>query len=171
MNPAKALDKLDIKKGIKVADFGCGAGYFTIPIARKVGKGGKVHAIDILDSALESVRGRAKIGSLLNIDTHKGNLEKEGGSGLEDKSVDMVILANILFQSKLKDAILNEAKRILKDEGRIVIIEWNDDAIPGSGFLYRIPKEELKDIVKSVGFVRDMEFDAEGSHYGLVFSL
>ena len=171
MNPAKILENLDIKKGSKVADFGCGAGYFTTSFAKVVGNSGRVYAIDILESALESVKGRAKLESILNIETHRGNLEKQGGSGLGDKSVDIVMMANILFQSELKDDILKEAKRVLKKTGKIVISEWKDDVAPGEGFMYRVSKEELKKLAKDAGLVLEKEFDAGGSHYGLVFSL
>ena len=114
MKPDAVIDNLDVQKDMQVADFGCGAGYFTIPLAMRVGKGGVVYAIDVQATALESVQGRAKMHSLLNIETIRANLEKEGGSGLKDNSVDMVILANILFQSRYKDAILKEAGRGLK---------------------------------------------------------
>jgi len=48
-------------------------------MAKSVGKEGKVFAIDVREGALESVRGSARIYSVLNIETIKGNLEKEGG--------------------------------------------------------------------------------------------
>lgn len=171
MRPDEVLRKLDIKKGMKIADFGCGAGYFAILLAKIVGKDGMIYAVDVQRSALESVEGRARINSLLNIETVRGDLERENGSKLANKSVDMVVLANILFQSKDKDAILKEAKRVLGKNGAIVVIEWNDDAPFGPQPAYRIPKEELKRVVKDAGFVLEKEFNAGNSHYGLVFSL
>ena len=171
MKPEEVLDNIDIEKNMKVADFGCGAGYFTIPLARRVGGNGVVYAVDVLEPALESVRGRARIFSILNIETLRGNLEKDKGSGIEAGSLDMVLLANILFQSKLKNDILKEAKRVLKKTGKIVIIEWNTDTPLGPGTGYRISKENLKDLAKEVEFVLEKEFNAGSSHYGLVFSL
>ena len=171
MRPDEVLGKLDIKKGMKIADFGCGAGYFTILLASIVGKEGVVYAVDVQRSALESVEGRARINSLLNIEIIRGDLERENGSGLASKSVDMVMLANILFQSKSKDAILKEAKRVLGKNGTIIVIEWNDDAPFGPKPAYRISKEKLKQAVKDAGFILEKEFNAGSSHYGLVFSL
>jgi len=171
MRPDEVLDKLDIKKGMKIADFGCGAGYFTILLAKIVENTGTVYAVDVQRSALESVEGRGRINSLLNIETIRGDLERENGSGLANKSMDMVMLANILFQSKSKDAILKEAKRVLGKNGTVVVIEWNNDASFGPRSAYRISKEELKKIAKDAGFVLEKEFNAGNSHYGLVFSL
>ena len=171
MKPEEVLDNIDIEKNMKVADFGCGAGYFAIPLARRVGKGGMIYAVDVMEPALESVRGRAKVFSILNIETLRGNLEKDTGSGIEAGSLDMVLLANILFQSELKNDILKEAKRVLKKTGKIVVIEWNSDASLGPGAGYRISKENLKDLAKEAEFVLEKEFNAGSSHYGLVFSL
>lgn len=171
MRPEGALDNVDIKRGMKIAEFGSGAGYFTIPLAKKVGREGRVYAIDVRESALDAVRSRARILSILNIQTIRANLEKERGSGLDDKSMDIIFLANILFQSKFKDAILKEAARTLKKTGKIVVIEWNSDALFGPAADYRISKKELKDLLKRAGFVLEKEFNAGSSHYGLVLSL
>ncbi|MFY9457582.1 MAG: methyltransferase domain-containing protein [Candidatus Spechtbacterales bacterium] len=171
MRPEGVLDNIDIKRGMKIAEFGCGAGYFTIPLAKKVGREGEVYAIDVRESALDAVRSRAKILSILNIKIIRANLEKDSGSGLKDRSTDIVFLANILFQSKLKGAILKETARILKKSGKIVVIEWNSDASFGPEADYRISKNELKDLLKRAGFVLEKEFNAGSSHYGLVLSL
>ena len=41
------LKALALKPGEVVADIGAGSGYFTFPLARKVGPTGKVYAVDI----------------------------------------------------------------------------------------------------------------------------
>jgi len=83
----------------------------------------------------------------------------------------MVLIANILFQSKLKNDILKEAKRALKKTGKITIIEWNGGISVGPSSGYRISKENLKELAKGEGFVLEKEFNAGDSHYGLIFSL
>lgn len=171
IRPDDVLDKLDIHNDMNIADFGCGAGYFTILVAKRVGSGGTVYAIDVLESALDAVRGRARLFSILNIETIRANLEKENGSLLKNASMDMVILANVLFQCKDKHAILKEAKRVIRKEGKIVVVEWNDDAIIGPSANERISKNELKQMAKSLDLVLEKEFNAGISHYGLVFSL
>jgi FkbM family methyltransferase len=39
-----------------VADIGAGTGYFAIPIARAVGVGGKVYAVDLQPEMLDKLR-------------------------------------------------------------------------------------------------------------------
>ena len=120
IKPEEVLDNLDIREGMKVADFGSGSGYFTIPLAKRAGKRGSVYAIDVQESALEAVRGRARLFFVFNIEAIRANLEKESGSTLKDKSLYMVVLANVLFQSSAKDAMLKEAKRVINKNGKIV---------------------------------------------------
>jgi len=44
-NPETILSEAGVKPGEVVADIGCGTGYFTIPLAKHVGKRGKVYAL------------------------------------------------------------------------------------------------------------------------------
>src|SRR5262245_53792485 len=45
--PDKVIESLSIADGGRVADLGCGGGYFTFRLARAVGSGGKVYAVDV----------------------------------------------------------------------------------------------------------------------------
>ncbi len=109
LNPDKVIDQLNITHGMSVADFGCGHGYFSIPFARRVGNSGTVYACDVLPSALEAVETRANLENLSNIKTVRTNLENPEGSKLDPESMDLVCLANILFQSNKKEEIVKEA--------------------------------------------------------------
>lgn len=171
MRPAEIIDKFDLRPCMAVADFGCGAGYFVLLIARKVGKCGVVYAVDILQSALDSVRSNAKLHSILNIETIKADLEKPNGSKIAANSMDIVLMANILFQVRDKVTTINEAKRVLKKNGKIIILEWVKDSACGPLKDLRISKEEMKALAKKEGLTLEKEFDAGGNHYGLMFSL
>ena len=58
-NPQKIL-KPYISKGMKVLDFGCGPGIFSVEMAKMVGDSGKVIAADLQDGMLEKVRQKIK---------------------------------------------------------------------------------------------------------------
>src|SRR3989338_6359409 len=124
MHPEKIVGEFGIKEGMSIADFGSGAGYFTIILGRMVGEDGKVYALDIQETSLDNVRVKARAVDLKNIETIRTNLEVVGSSGLPDNSQDIVLLANILFQSDKKAEIILEAKRALKNSGRLVLIDW-----------------------------------------------
>ena len=168
LQPEEIIQQLNIGKEIVIADFGCGAGYFTIPLA-KIAEQGKVYALDILDTALESVQSRAKIEGLFNIEVRNCDLEKLGKSGLEDNSIDLVLLANILFQSSQKPAIIKEAKRVLKRGGEIVIIDWKANQPMGPPENLIVSLDLAKKITKEQGLNFKKEFPVDKYHWGAVF--
>jgi len=169
LNPEKVLFQLGIKPGMKVADFGCGHGYFAIPLARLIKDNGFVFAIDVLPDAIEAVNSKIKLFNLSNIKTIRANVEMFGGSSLKGSSIDMVLLANILFQSKKKSDIIKEARRVLKSNGKLIIIDWkvNNLLAPKEGWL--ISKEQSIKLAQKQGFIFEKEFEVDKSHYGLVF--
>ena len=171
MDPEKILREIEIEEGMIVADFGCGAGYFALPLAKMVGTKGKIYAIDVLASALESITSKMRTEGVRNIKTARADLEQEKGSKLEDSSIDLVMMANILFQSKNHSAILKEAKRVLKDGGKLVIIDWipiKSSSFGPDGHL-RISQNEIQNKAVSLGFKFERGFEVDRYHYGLLF--
>lgn len=171
LHPEKILEQLDIRDNIKVADFGCGRGYFSIPVAKAVSNG-KVYSFDVIEEALEAVSAKAKIEKITNIETVRANLETDNGSKLDNNSIDLVIVANILYQSKKKKEILKEAKRVLKaGEGRLILIEWlKDSAMAPKDGWEMISREDAQRIAEKEGLDLDGELEmSEDQHYGLVF--
>lgn len=158
-----------IKKGMNVADFGCGAGYFTISLANETGPGGKVYALDVQESALDNVRAKARSHGLENVETIRSNLEIFGSSGLVDGSQDIVLLANILFQSVKKDAIIREAERVLKSGGKMIIIDWKK-GVGGFGPPEDLKSdcEEMRRLGEKEGLVFEHNIDAGQFHFGII---
>ncbi len=169
LNPQAVIDQLDIRDGMKIADFGCGAGHFSVVAAKKVGEKGVVFAIDILPEKLETVQSQAKNLSLTNILVKRENLELENGSKLPDKSVDWVIIKDMLYQNKEKGKILSEAKKILAEKGKILVVEWIiEDTSIGPSKELRISKDDLIDLAQKNGLGVLKEVSAGDFHYGLV---
>ena len=46
IDPLDVIAQMELKEGISIADFGCGTGYLSIPLAKKIGKEGKVYSLD-----------------------------------------------------------------------------------------------------------------------------
>ena len=172
MNPDKIVEELRIKSGMTVADFGCGAGYFTIPVAKKIKNSGKIYAIDVLNETLEGVLSKAKLYDLLNIETIRANIETVGGSKIKSGSVDLVVLANILFQCNDHNSVLTEAKRILKNNGSIAIVDWIPQKVPlGPKYEHCLSEENVKKLSIKNGLKVVRKIDAGGQHYGMVLKV
>ena len=170
MHPEKIVGEFGVGEGMSVADFGSGAGYFTILLGRMVGESGKVYALDIQESALDNVRVKARAVDLKNIETIRTNLEVVGSSGLPDNSQDIVLLANVLFQSDKKSEIIQEAKRVTKIGGRIILIDWK---LGSGGFgppdNMRTDETAMRNLIAGEGLVFEKSIDAGQFHYGMSF--
>jgi len=167
LNPEEVLDQLELKADMVAAEFGCGSGGFTIPLAKRLDEG-LVYGLDIQDAPLSALKSRSLLENIINIRIIRSNLEKPRGSTLTDSSLDLVLIPNVLFQTENKNAIISEAKRVLKKEGELVIIDWLPKATqgPAEG---RISPSEVKKIAKELDFKLKKEFEAGKYHFGLVF--
>ena len=115
VNPVKLLEDAGITNGMRVADFGCGTlGHYVFPAARLVGDEGVVYAVDILKSVLAGVNSRLKLEGLSNVETIWGDLERDNGVKIESGSLDMGLLINNLFLSKMQEEMMRECVRMVK---------------------------------------------------------
>lgn len=169
LNVEKIISELNIAPNETIADFGSGHGFFAIAFAKKVGSSGQVFAIDILPTSLESIRSQAKIEGLFNIKIIQGNLEKPNGSTLPTGICDLVMIANVLFQAPDKLTLLEEAKRVLKEGGRLIVVEWKPYIAVGPLKESRLSEAELKQLILSKGFSEIGAIDAGSHHYGFIF--
>lgn len=170
LDPERIIDEFGIQSGMKIADFGSGGGYFTILAAEKVGSEGKIYSLDIMEDKLDGVRAKAKVKNLNNIETIRTNLEILGSSSLADGSQDIVLLANILFQSNKKQEIIKEGARVTKSKGKLIIIDWRKGTGgfgPPDGL--RTDESEMAQIAKKENLVFKNNLDTGQFHYGLVF--
>jgi len=166
--PEQILKQLDVCDQMEVADFGCGHGYFSLPLAKMV-PFGKVYAIDVVKETLEAVESKARLESVQNIKTIQANLEISGGSKLKNSSIDLVLLRNILYQSKKKEEILMEAGRVLRKGGQMILIEWkpNSPLAPKESYLFS--KEEAIQLISQQGLGIKKELEIDQHHYAVVF--
>ena len=158
LNPNNILDQLELKNDMLAAEFGCGSGGFTIPLAKKLDEG-LVYAIDILPEPLSALKSRMLLEGVRNIKIVKGDLEKLRGSTLNDFCLDLAVIPNVLFQAEDKSAIISEAVRTLKGRGNLVVIDWQD----------KVSKTEVKEMAQRAGLEFVKELDAGKYHFGLLF--
>jgi len=167
INPEEILDQLQIEPDMVAAEFGCGSGGFLIPLAKKL-EDGLVYGIDILQEPLSALKSRSLLENVINIRLIRSDLEKPRGSTLPDLSVDLVFIPNVLFQITDKNATINEAFRILKTRGKLIVIDWLPQAAQGPE-TGRVAPKEIKEIAKENKFQLEKEFQTGKYHYCLVF--
>lgn len=113
------LKRVGIQPKQKILDFGCGPGFYTIPVARIVGKKGRVFALDKSAKVLRELEQRAEEENLSNIEIllTSGELVIP----LDDASVDVCLLYDVIhshyFTHQLRVTLLREIQRVLKSGG------------------------------------------------------
>ncbi len=166
----KLLNQIDIKESSIAADFGAGSGHFVIELAKRVGSEGKVYAIDVLKPALESIKGMANLHKIFNIETIWSDLEKT--SGLPEKSCDLIVMSNLLFQVEVDnwENIFKDAKNVLRSDGKLLIVDWkkNSPANPSPNN-YQASLENVKSKTENY-FSLDKELDAGDNHWAILLS-
>jgi len=144
--PEKELAKLDIVTGQTVLDYGCGIGSFTLPLARLVGDGGRVYALDIEPLAVERVRKLAQREGITNIET----ILLDNDTGLPDRSVDLVLFIGVLPHLQDARPVLAELHRVLKPGGMLA-----------TRHCFRVSREEVLRRIGETGLFR---LDREQGH-------
>jgi ubiquinone/menaquinone biosynthesis C-methylase UbiE len=170
IEPQLLFKKAHMQTGMHVADLGCGrTGHIIFPAAKILGETGLVYAVDVIKDFLESVKKRASLEAMHNIQTVWSDLERLGKTAIPDKNLDIGFIINVLWHSDKPLDILEEAKRMLKDKARLVVADWSHIGLP-----FAPPEDKLVDFEKIKswgkvnGFAIQEEFKMGNYHKGIV---
>jgi len=172
--PAEVFDALGVKLGHRIADIGCGFGYFTFRLAARVGVEGKIYAVDIDKEAIDKVRERKEREKLAQIEPILG----QSNDPHLPNDLDAVLIVDSYHEFRDYDRMMQAAFRALKPGGRLVIIDGEaPSGRPRTEYhrLHSIPAELVREEVARQGFVfkesRPGFYDAEYGKkmYFLVF--
>lgn len=164
------LSELNINSKISdLVEIGCGYGTFTIPTSKQIS--GNLYTFDVENDMLVIVNEKLTNQHINNVILEQRDVLTQT-TGLADNSIDYVMLFNILHHDSPIDFI-NEAFRILKQNGKIGILHWRSDiSTPRGPDLSIRPKPEqvLQWIDKSKFKIEKEPVVIEPYHYGLVIS-
>jgi len=164
LNPQQILKNIPLKEDMIACDFGSGSGGWAIPLAQEL-KAGMVYAIDVLEDAISALNGKISSQQLFNIKTMLADVEK--GIKIKNDYFDLVLMTNLLFQVENRDFVMQEAKRVLKPNGLVLIIDWKKDAPVGSKE-GRLSIEEAVLLGEKDGFKKEKEISSGNFHWGLL---
>ncbi len=153
-------DVAGINKGMICVDLGCGTGAFSFPMVLQVGEEGVVYAVDDSAEMLDYLRTKNPPPNLRLVHSDAEQ------TGLDSRIADLCLLAFILHEVKQADTLVAEAFRLLKPEGKLLIVEWKAELVsPGPPRKIRLSKEQVNQLCHQAGFSGFKYSDWSKNHY------
>lgn len=163
-NPDQILGLVEIRPDFVAVDLGCGSGFFTFPLAKKVKK---VYAIDMQKEMLEILEQKIRKQKIRNIELV---LSKGNEIPLENESVELLMTVNTLHEFNDKKRMIKETQRVLKPKGEVLIVDFKKENTGfGPPVAIRVSKEQAIMSFEKNGFNTLKSMDLP-FHYALVFS-
>ena len=126
------LKELDIQGNETFMDAGCGDGHNAIKVLEDYNHKGTVYAVDIYDASIEDMETYKQENNVENLINIEADIS-EGIPGVEDESIDVVLLVNVFhgFKASRKlDEAVEELGRIVSDDGKIAIMDYKAWDVP-----------------------------------------
>ena len=163
-NPENIFKTLKIESSFVAADLGCGSGFFTVPLSKKVRK---VYGIDVQEKMLEFLEEKIR---RLKI----GNIEPLLSTGNEiplgNDSIDLLITMNTLHEFDDKEKMVEQIKRVLKQGRTVLIADFKKEETRfGPPIAVRLSKQQALTLFENSGFTTLLKRELE-YHYLLAFT-
>jgi len=155
--PRLLLAALELNKGQHVCDFGCGNGYYSLELARRVGPQGTVLAVDIQQEMLDLLEARAKPRGLNNI---RPILATSANPRLPTGKLDLVLMVDVYHELMHPAEILQAVRQSLCETGRLVLVEFRaeDPDVPILP-LHKMSQVQVMKEITANGFKLVGQFD------------
>ncbi|MCD4782713.1 MAG: methyltransferase domain-containing protein [Candidatus Eremiobacteraeota bacterium] len=140
-NPRKIMDAMGLKKGDIVAEVGCGTGFFTFQLAKRVGKSGKVYALDTNSMAIKYVK------------VQKDRIRREMGVNFENIEFIQNETTDLLLPPGSIDiAFLCDIHLIARPSGPPEYYAAKEDRNPlkDKKLVYKIIKDENRELMENI---------------------
>lgn len=164
-NPHDIIAAVGIPPGARVAEIGCGSGWFTFELEKAVRPRGMVYALDMQPAMLQILRARLDNWQrVLTLPCGENEFE------LDDGEVDVVFHANALHECEQPEVHLREVHRVLRAGGRLIVVEWHladEESQPGPPNTQRLEAATVCELLQGAGFqVADVS-DIGPYHYSV----
>ena len=151
------LEALEVRPGATVCDLGCGNGFYTAELARRVGPQGTVYAVDIQPEMLRMLAERAAFEGLWNIRPVLGTVVDPR---LPAGEIDLVLCVDVYHEFSHPEQMLARIRESLAAGGQLVLAEFRgeDPAVPIKP-LHKMTKDQIRRELEPAGFTVVREFD------------
>ncbi len=149
-NSSESFRLLELAEGMTVCDLGCGNGYWTLPMAKKVGESGKILAVDIQSEMLQKLRVRSAKAKLNNIEPVLG---KVNDPNLPVGEVDLLLMVDVYHEFSHPESMLWGIRQSLTPTGVVALLEYReeDPSVPIKP-LHKMSKTQIMKEYEANGF-------------------
>ena len=114
------MDLAKIARGMTVADIGAGEGYYTVRLAARVGREGRVLAQDIDQGALARLGNRAERERLDNVSIKLG---ADDDPRLPENSFDRIFMVHMYHEITEPYALLWRMRPAVREGGQVIVVD------------------------------------------------
>jgi ubiquinone/menaquinone biosynthesis C-methylase UbiE len=152
-NPDLIWKELALAGPRVLIEIGAGTGFFAAPFAREM-KSGTVYACDVQDEMLSWMKEHLPSdlqNRLIPLKMEETSVPLPGGIA------DLVYMINLHHELEDRQAIMQEAFRLLKPGGSVMVMDWKKEETPaGPPVEIRVSEDEIVRDVEKAGF-KDMK--------------
>ena len=116
----RVMSRLGIEPGVRVADIGAGAGYYTVRLARRLGPGTRIYGQDVTASYLKQLEARLR---KEKIETVTLVLGAPRDPRLPQASIDVAILAHVYHEIENPFEFLHRLWPALAPGARVAVVD------------------------------------------------
>ena len=173
------ISELNLNGNETFMDAGCGDGHIAIKVVEEYLPDGTVYAVDVYDASIEDMEAYKAENNVENLINIEADITK-GIPGVDDESIDVVLMVNVFHgfrASRTMDEAIDEFARIIKQDGKIAIMDYKAWDVPkGPPTAFRSSPEELEEVFAKHGLKMAHLNEEIGedipqgkSHYFIVF--
>ena len=165
--PEELLDLLGIEEGDVVADIGAGAGFFSLLAAERVGRTGRVLAVDVQPEMIEGLEMMMERFGHENIVPILGDVDDPK---LPVDSVDHVLIVISYHEFSHPVEMMGHVRNAMKRDGQMLIVEYKAESLDSRvAPLHKMAEAEIMDEIGALGFRRERVIDIIPSQHVFVF--
>jgi ubiquinone/menaquinone biosynthesis C-methylase UbiE len=161
----RAMDAIGVAPGMVVGEAGAGEGYFTLPMARRVGPEGAVVANDISRKALRELEQRGVKEGLTNVQTVVG---ESADPLFSRRDLQLVVVVHAFHEFDRPVEWLVNLKKYLRPGASLAIIDRDPDRGASSHFW---PKDRILRHTDEAGYELARAFEDFPEHLVMVFRI
>jgi precorrin-6B methylase 2 len=165
--PELLLRALALAPGMTVADIGAGTGYYTWQLAKQVGPGGRVYAVDVQPEMISMLDSQIAKRGLRNVVSVLGG---ETSVKLPPASVDLAIMVDVYHELAYPSEVLDSIVDALKPGGRVVFVEYRaEDPAVAIKPLHKMSAAQVRLEATAHGLKWDRSIESLPIQHAIVF--